>query len=430
MTTIRGLLSGGVSTTFLTLCLAATPAWAKKPSSDSPATLQYRAAIEEIEGIEGAYGNGLPQTLMGLGTALQEQNAHAEAVEVFKRAMHVTRINEGLYNLDQVPILERLIESYIADENWEDANDRHSYLFWLHRRNFGQSDTRLLPIIEKLSNWHLNLYTLNLSDGMHEHLITAHSLFKLAVNIIDSNSGNDDLRLVKSLRGLTVTNYFLRRYQAENARKLNESARSGKAPSAQQKAQLEQYNFNSYASGKAAISRIVHVLNKHPDAEPSASSKAKVVLGDWYLLFDKWKSAQQTYHSAYSDLVEENASPETIEALFGHPVALPDMPLMVSKVKEPDSKTPYVMVSFDVTALGKAKNVDIIEAMPNTSARLKSRVRRSLKTAKFRPRFVDGEAVMTYGVTHRYLFPVEGKKNSEKDPEKGSDEKPDSASAA
>ncbi len=410
MTTIKGLLPRGASATLITLCLTAAPTWAKNAAFDSPATQQYRAAIEELEAIEGAYGSSLSQSLLGLGEALQEQDAHEEAVEVFKRAMHVTRINEGLYNLDQVPILEKIIESYIAEENWEDANDRHQYLFWLHRRNFGQADSRLLPVIEKLSNWHLSLYTLNLSEGLHQHLITAHSLFKLAVNIIDNNYGNEDLRLVKSLRGLTVTNYFLRRYQAENAKRLNDASRNGKAPTAQQKAQLEQYNFNSYASGKAAITRIVHVLNKHPEAEPSASSKAKVGLGDWYLLFDKWKSAQRTYQRAYSDLVAENASPETLDALFGRPVALPDMPLMVTDVKEPEDNTPYVVVSFDVTPLGKTTNVSILESKPKSSARLKSKVRRSLKTAKFRPRFENGEPVMTEGVTHRYLFPVETKK--------------------
>jgi len=329
--------------------------------------------------------------------------------------MHLNRINEGLYNLGQVPILEELIESEIAQENWEDANDKHQYLFWLHRRNFGDTDYRLLPVIEKLSNWHLNIYTLNLSEGLHQHLVSAHALFRLAVNIIDNSYGQNDLRLVKSLRGLTATNYYLRQFRAEASMKLTHtSARGGSTPTAQERAKLDQYTINSYASGKRAMTRIVDVLDSNPEVLPSAAAKAKVGLADWYLLFDKWKSAQETYQEAYNELVASEADPRIIKSLFGRPVALPDMPLLVTEIKKTTKDTPYVLVTFDVTSYGRAKNVNIIESFPDDQMRLRSKVRRSLKAAKFRPRFENGEAVLTEQLRHRYLFPDDRKTKKEK----------------
>ena len=59
MTILRGLLPRGASVALLSLCIAASPTWAKKPVVDSQAAQEYRAAINEIEGIEGAYGSGL-----------------------------------------------------------------------------------------------------------------------------------------------------------------------------------------------------------------------------------------------------------------------------------------------------------------------------------------------------------------------------------
>ncbi len=407
MTKTKGFtLASGIAG-FMAITILTSPAQALDAVPEGASADRYLSAIELIESNEGAYSSNLTQNLFGLGTAQQEQGEHNEAIETFKRAMHVSRINDGLYNLDQVPILEELIESYIADENWEDANDRHQYLFWLHRRNFGEADSRLLPVIEKLSSWHLSIYTLNLSAGLHQHLVNAHALFKLAVKIIDTNYGQDDLRLVKSLQGLTVTNYFLRRYQAETAQKLSEATRGGKAPTAQERAQLDQYTINSYASGKRAITRIVNVLDKHQESMPSAAAKARVNLGDWYLLFNKWKSAQTTYQLAYDDLIQSEADPAIVNALFGRPVALPDLPMLVAEAKKPEDDTPYVLVSFDVSPFGKAKNISILDSFPKERTRLRAKVRKSLKLAKFRPRFEDGEPVLTEKVTHRYIFPDE-----------------------
>jgi len=416
MTTRNGLLLAGCIAGNLAFSTISPSAWAQDNAPSQPlAAAQYRTAIETIEAREGAYGSGLTQSLMSLGQVLQKQGDHENAVDAFKRAMHLNRINEGLYNLGQVPILEELIESEIAQENWEDANDKHQYLFWLHRRNFGDTDYRLLPVIEKLSSWHLNIYTLNLSEGLHQHLVSAHALFRLAVNIIDNSYGQNDLRLVKSLRGLTATNYYLRQFRAEESMKLTHtSARGGSTPTAQERAKLDQYTINSYASGKRAMTRIVDVLDSNPEVLPSAAAKAKVGLADWYLLFDKWKSAQETYQEAYNELVASDADPRIIKSLFGRPVALPDMPLLVTEIKKTTKDTPYVLVTFDVTSYGRAKNVNIIESFPDDQMRLRSKVRRSLKAAKFRPRFENGEAVLTEQLRHRYLFPDDRKTKKEK----------------
>jgi len=67
-----------------------------------------------------------------------------------------------------------------------------------------------------------------------------------------------------------------------------------------------------------------------------------------------------------------------------------------------------------VTSYGRAKNVNILESFPDDQMRLRSRVRRSLKAAKFRPRFENGEAVLTETLRHRYLFPEDRKTQKEK----------------
>ncbi len=377
------------------------------PQADTEENLStdhYRQEIDRVEAEQGAYGSQLSEHLVGLGLNYQTQGEHDEAIEAFKRAMHVSRVNEGLYSLSQVPILERLIESHVARGQWSEANDRHHYLYWLHRRNFGTEDPRMLPVIDKLSAWHLNAYALDMGAGLFNHLISAHKLFNLAVDIIDTNYGENDLRLIDALRGITVSNYYLATYKGDNQPSFQ--LRTGGEPtSAEQKARLDQYITNSYNSGKRAISRMVNVYANNPESPPWAEAKARVELGDWYLLFNKWQSALAIYQESHNALIENRIEQGQIDLLFGQPVALPDLPLVDSSVVEEDEENqPYVLVSFDVTPYGRARNVSIIESKPEDNVRIRSRVRKALKVAKFRPRFENGAPALTRGVTHRYLF--------------------------
>ena len=56
----------------------------------------YRQAITDLESAQGAYATQLPEQLLGLGLSLQNAGQHEEAVRVFKRGVHLARVNDGL----------------------------------------------------------------------------------------------------------------------------------------------------------------------------------------------------------------------------------------------------------------------------------------------------------------------------------------------
>ncbi|WP_078085164.1 hypothetical protein [Microbulbifer mangrovi] len=375
----------------------------KRQLRPSKAADDYRQRIEEMEAEFGAYGAGLDEQLMGLGSALQRSGAHELAISEFRRAMLINRVNEGLYSLNQVPMIERMIESQIALNQWEEANDNHEYLFWLHVKNYGEKDPRMLPIINQLSNWHLQAYIDEKGATLFEHLINATNLYALAVDIISQNFGANDLRLVEALRGLKATNYYLATYSGEpqEAIVVNTSFGGGNMDQ-QRRAQLDHYRINSFSSGKTAITKIMDVYQKNPSSPPAASAKAKVELGDWYMMFNKWHSARETYGEAYQALWDNGATNQEIDEIFGRPAALPTLPLL-DEDREALANS-YVTVSYDVTAFGKARNIQILSARPESKVSIRSRVRNVLKKAKFRPRFENGEPVETTGIVQRFVF--------------------------
>lgn len=364
----------------------------------------YRQAIEEVEEHFGPYDSQLPQHLTSLGLSYQQQGEHAQAVEIFERALHIQRIGGGLYDLNQVPILEEIIESNVARGRWDEASNNHQYLYWLHRRNYDENDPRMLPVIDKLSHWHLNSYSVTSSSGLAYHLINAHQLFTNAVSIISTHYGDNDLRMVDALRGLTASNYYLATYNASQ----QFSAASYTPDDNQNPASrvlLGQYIMNSYRSGRDAITRMRDIYSNSPEAPPAAEIGAQIELADWNMLFDRSNTAIAMYQQAYNDLVTYEDHAALTKDYFGEPKALPNLPLFKGNLNTVNEDVDYVLVNFSVSEHGRAKNIKIIESFPENNVRNRIRVRQSLKAAKFRPRFDNGSPVTTEEITHRYVFP-------------------------
>lgn len=377
------------------------------PSQYSPDKLKhsYLDAIADIENRYGPYHTELPQHLMGLGVSYQQQGKHEEAAEIFQRAMHVSRISEGLYSLSQVPMLDHLIESTMAKGDWEEADNNHQYLYWLYKRNYGENDPRMLPAMLKVSSWHLKAYTVEPNDKLLEHLIKAHNTYTQAVNLISRHYGPYDLRLIEALKGLTASNYYLATYQAAQANRGEFQATfSNNRAAINEQARLEQYILQSYSSGSHAIARMHEVYTSNPDAPAGADMIAQVQLGDWNLLFNRWHTAMELYQTAYHSMANSAEGEAKASEYFSKPVALPDLPLLRSSLEATDDSSHYVLVRFDVTSNGVTENVHIVESHPEKSSRNRAQVRRALQKAKFRPRLVNGAPVDTEQLTHRYVF--------------------------
>lgn len=386
------------------LLLINTPL-AKSEISNDYNELSVHDEIARIESEQGAFSPALGEHLLSLASNYQNRGHHDNAVEAFKRALHLQRINEGLYSMNQVPALEQLIESQIALGNWDDAAKKHSHMYWLHQRNFGHDDPRMLPMLDKMSAWHLSAFSLS-PVNIASHLMSAHQLFGLSINIIDKHYGKADLQMIKPLKGLAVSNYYLATLQAEQSRRSAlVASSSNNSAEVEKRARLEHYILNSYYNGKKAISKMIDIYENSDQKDPSDLIAAHIQLGDWYMMFDRSNAAMDQYRHAYSKVESAQSPQELSEELFGSPRALPDMPLLETRVHGSDQPHNFVVVKFDVTARGEARNVDILDSKPKKHVGNRAMVRRNLKSAKFRPRFVNGEAVATQGIVHRYILP-------------------------
>ena len=366
---------------------------------------RYREAIIEIENLYGVYDSALTHQLMGLGLAQQAQGNNEEAIGAFQRAQHLSRINNGLHNLEQVPILKHLIASYEKVNDWENAGDKHFYLYRLQRRQYGYSDPRLLEPIVGMVDWHLNAFAKGTSADPGNHLLQARALNDQAIVIIEQHYGGQDDRLAEALYRQARTNYQLAVYQANNANSLpgEIAARQSEVNFIESDVRKAVLSLNPYSDGKRALVRRVQVVESNPETPIRNRISALVHLGDWYFMFDKRDSAMRTYRQALRLGEEDESLNSEIQRYFGKPHVLSFYAANEDPVKESET-TGYVEATFNITPGGRAQRVKIIDSSPPDL--MDVRVQKSIRATRYRPRFVEGQPVMTEGVTYRHVFEV------------------------
>lgn len=373
----------------------------------------YQRQISKLESEEGVYGSALVEKLSSLGLAYQQANKHQEAIDVFKRAVHLNRVNDGLYTETQTPILYHQIDSHMALGQWKEVSDKYQYLYWLNSQNYGKNDPRMIPTLDRLSKWHLQAYTMSFGRDRKEvtqHLITAHTYFSRSISLIEQlevNRVNQEM-LIHELKGLTLTNYLFATFQRNIPIRSNTGMPLD--PEARHSAMvIDHYISRSFRSGKEALNRVIDIYRNIDDAPPWAVARAKVKKADWLFIFNKREAAFALYQEAYNMMTESDRSRPYLESIFGQPVALPNLDMLDNgqysehDTKFNDKSVDYVLASFDVTPQGSAANIQIIESKPQDNLNARSQVKRSLKIAKFRPRFVEGVPTLTEKMKLRVL---------------------------
>ncbi|MEQ9462202.1 MAG: hypothetical protein RJQ10_00955, partial [Haliea sp.] len=95
------------------------------------AVTSQRERLLALEQEHGPYAAALAQPLMELGGYLYEAGEPGQAELLYRRALHVLRVNEGLYSENQLPLLRNLLAVHRSLGDWQALDARYDYLFRL-----------------------------------------------------------------------------------------------------------------------------------------------------------------------------------------------------------------------------------------------------------------------------------------------------------
>jgi tetratricopeptide (TPR) repeat protein len=342
----------------------------------------------------------------------EEQGAYQEAVQAYDRAMHVSRVNLGLDSLDHIPIVERIIGNHLAMGNWEEADQYQDYLFYAERRNYGADDPRLVPALDRMARWNLSLFNARIGDAVGLRLASALYLFQRASTLVSTHYGNQDDRYARFLLNSADTAYLISRNQGlidevappeyrEAQIRYNDRA-SGFRPDFQQ----------GYAEGLDALQEVVR-LYEGRDENRLEYAQALIHEGDWYMLFDRPRGAEEKYQQAWELLMREEHGEELVRDTFGTVVPLPNYSAEIDTIINRAAvqerarnarKAGFLDVKFDVSPYGSVSNIEILTDVAEVDDRVLSTLRRRVRDTQFRPVMEEGGLVRSTDNRFRYRF--------------------------
>lgn len=360
----------------------------------------YRKIVRELESGNGAYASDLTEQLLSLGISLQREGEHEEAVKVFRRGVHLARINNGLYSPEQIVMLEREIASHVALGRYDEADNRQHYMYRVQMRSMKSGLNRAQALMDQ-AEWQYHAYRLDLEGPGYPRLMSMWDLYRVALNDIVDREGQTSLSLIPPLEGMLLAQYLIGLHPTDS------SGGFGTADglNAQQQAnRFHAYRAQNKSKGRAVIQAIYDVQQANFGADSPEAADAMVMMGDWLFWQGEREAALAAYGEAIAELVDAEIAQEEIDYRFAEPVALPnyDGARILPRADEPGPDT--ILLEFNVTPEGRVVDLDRVDENEEVSSGLANRLMRQLRKTRFRPQLSMGEPVATENVSRAYVI--------------------------
>jgi tetratricopeptide (TPR) repeat protein len=105
----------------------------------------FRASIDIIERISDRLNSALINPLKGLGATQLAIGRPDMARASFQRAVHLSHVNDGPHNLDQLDVLESMAEIYLAVGEHKEAVDVQERMYSIQARKLEPHSMDILP---------------------------------------------------------------------------------------------------------------------------------------------------------------------------------------------------------------------------------------------------------------------------------------------
>lgn len=332
----------------------------------------YLAAISIVEAVDSRLSKHLINPLRGLGNTYLDAGRPDQAISVYDRAVHLTHVNSGPQNLEQVDLLEALSESFLRLRDIKEAEEIQQLSYQLYERRFGEDDPEILPAMVRRARW---LHRLGLFS--EERYV-----YQKILDVLEEEYGEDDLRLIGPLSGLART--YL--YDVDSA---------------------------PGNRGEWALKRAVEIAETHPEGTPTLVADSLIAMGDYHGLRGEAQKARRAYRQAWDALSEGEELLVQRDARFNEPVQIRRSipPAYADDQTDPTVNPTFrarefdrgtVVVDFSVNSRGRPQDIQVVESEP--PGLMDSEVKKSVRRFVYRPRFEEGEPVDTPGQTFRHIF--------------------------
>lgn len=370
--------------------------------TSGPASAQpFLAQLQALEQRHGPYADGLAEPLTSMGRYYRQQGDYEQAVALYRRAMHIVRINDGLYSDRQIPLLRELLVSYREAGDLESLDQRYQYFFRLYgngqppftelrvratiefmrwqrealRRGVGNDKRRLLDLID-LNEDLMTALQRDVEADYSWHKQAAYSQLNNLYLLLQRHTPS-----LQDAQLLTSRDYI-----------------GGKPAIVDLEAQKMDARLRSAPALGAGVLEQLAQQSRTQDSTEQAS--VQLALGDWYF----WNGSKQRSAQRYASVVKQlhdTGHKDLLEQWMGEPVELPDNGAFWQPDLATGESKPVIRASYDVSSRGKLSKLQtrVVEGDEDLAL---NRFRRKLSATLFRPRWVSGEPEAVMGLRREY----------------------------
>ncbi len=332
----------------------------------------FEGAIEIIEDEEDRLNGQLVNPLKGLGAAQLSNGRPDLAAQAFNRATHITHVNEGPHNIEQVEILESLAESTLRMGDMQGARDLLDRIHMLNVRHFDNNELGLLPSLMRRADWQHRAGYYN----------DERATYRRAIRIVEAKLGKDDPQLIEPLVRLGESFYFV----------------DITTTTPQQ---------GVVATGEMYFKRAARIAEKSDEVGWAETADIKLALADYYVYVEAHNRARKLYREMWDFLSEDEERLGMRRVQLEQPMALTEesLPKYIGgpRNQNEDYLSGTIRVDYTVSRRGRVRNIRT-EAMPPQFTDMQRIVHREIRRRVFRPMLADGQPQESDELTYEHTF--------------------------
>ena len=385
---------------------------------------------------------GIAESQLALGVALQSLDDHPAAVAELERAVHINRVNHGLFALQQVPALLLQVQSHLAMQDWQAADERMQYAFYVHTQALADDEAALIPALVDYAHWQLSAYVEDRGAIPSVRLVDAYQLLRVVDSIIDRHPTPEAFPRATYLRQMAYIAWLIGLSDLDNW--LDGDKLDARVVDDAWVINMTEENYVSqrspYLMGESALEEIVALRKAQFEATPPVSPDYQQSLvryteaikqhADWNLVFGRRYEAMDLYGEAWqmmashSDLMPEESFQSVImlpqfrsdDIVKGHNktggLTVPGytrgfLNQDVLTILSTGRSARRVTLEFEISRFGRPTQVEVLEVAPEDDQELRRQVVSLVQGSKFRPWFVEGEARDSQLLTKSFSFGID-----------------------
>lgn len=320
------------------------------------------------------------EALRDRGAALAGSGHHEEAIPLLQQALTITRAQYGMFDLRQQDLVKTLANSLTAVERVPEAQDLMIYRVRTAEKAYGEGSPKVIPAVCDLGDWFTEV-------GMS---LEARKTYYMALNIVGTTESLDAPIIVEPLRGIARARMSARSYpESKLRRSLGPvlGAPIGSTPMSGRFVRLD-------PEGELALKRALRIVEADPEVSPQTRIETLLQMGDWYQIEKLPREALPYYERAWQ--LSRTALNIPVRVYY------PTPQIVMSDVHAEKVQSHYVQFEFTVAADGSVRDARIVDH--DTRDQYAQEIFDAVRASRFRPKFVDGQAVAVPGVTYREVF--------------------------